>query len=124
MVKLLTEEASRKGVGDFQATQLVNGYWNKADGSDIEIDLVAVNEEDGVVRFGSCKRSPRQHTPHALKKFDNNINRFLKTKEGRRFSNWSIEKTLFSPVFSPDTVKKLEGSGYFCRDLPHYKSIL
>ncbi|MCP5371030.1 MAG: hypothetical protein H6907_04785 [Hyphomicrobiales bacterium] len=61
MVRGLTEEASRKGVGDFLLTDLVRGYWNKADGSDIEIDLVALNDEDRVVRFGSCKRSAAAH---------------------------------------------------------------
>ena len=54
MIRSVTEECSRKGVGDFAVTQLVDGYWNKADGSDIEIDLVAWNTDDRVVRFMSA----------------------------------------------------------------------
>jgi hypothetical protein len=82
MIRQLTEEASRKGVGDFALTDFVHGYWNKADGSDIEIDLVAINDDDEVIRFGSCKRNPKSHTGDELGKFEGHIERFLKTKKG------------------------------------------
>lgn len=52
----LYEERSRKQVGDFPITHRVQGYWDK---SDTEIDLVAVNEMDRSICFGSCKH-PQQ----------------------------------------------------------------
>ena len=56
MVREATEGASRAGVG-FPVSDRVKGYWNRPRRTDvsIEIDLVAWNEEDRVVRFGSCK---------------------------------------------------------------------
>ncbi len=60
LIKLCIEETSRKGVGNFLLTGLVEGYWSKPDGSDIEIDVVVLNEEDKIVRFGSCKPSQAQ----------------------------------------------------------------
>ena len=117
MIRLLTEECSRKGVGDFALTDMVRGYWNKADGSDIEIDFVAYNEEDTVVRFGSCKRGAKAHTNQALATFDGHVERFLNTKEGKRFSNWGIEKALYAPAFTQVQRKAIEEKGYLCRDL-------
>ena len=61
LVAEATEEASRMGRG-FAVTDRVRGYWNRprrADAS-IELDLVAWNEDERVVRFGSCKRRGRQ----------------------------------------------------------------
>ncbi len=124
MVRLLTEECSQKRVGDFPLTDIVHGYWNKADGSDIEIDLVAVNDEDNVVRFGSCKRSATQHHGTGLTNFDDHVERFLTTKEGRRFSNWRVERALYSPSFSPEQRKALERRGYHCRDLTDFATVL
>ena len=57
LVGQLYEERSRKGIGDFPLTHRIQGYWDKAD---TEIDLVAINETEKVIRFGSCKRSPHR----------------------------------------------------------------
>lgn len=124
MVRQLLEECSRKAVGDFPLSDFVKGYWNKADGSDIEIDIVACNEDDRVVRFGSCKRAAAKHTDDALTDFDGHVERFLATKEGRRFSGWRVERALFSPRFPPDRRRILEGRGYVCRDLVDYATYL
>lgn len=124
MVRLLTEECSRKGVGDFALTEIVRGYWNKAGGSDIEIDLVALNEEAAEVRFGSCKRSPSAQTAQSVRKFEEHIQRFLTTREGRRFSNWNIEKALYSPTYPAAQRRELEAQGYICRDLSDFTGYL
>lgn len=124
LIQQLTEECSRKGVADFQLTDMVRGFWNKADGSDIEIDFVACNEEDAVVRFGSCKRNALKHDKSSLRSFDDHVQRFLRTKEGRRFSNWRTEIALYSPHFSSDQRAELEGSGYICRDLRQFAQYL
>ncbi len=124
MIRQLTEEASRKGVGDFALTDFVHGYWNKADGSDIEIDLIAVNEEDKILRIGSCKRNPEAHDSKALKKFEGHISRFSKTKEGLQFAGWNIEKALYSPRFEKARRNQLQKDGYICLDLVDFRGWL
>jgi uncharacterized protein len=124
MIRLLTEECSRKAVGDFPVTKMVRGYWNKADGSDIEIDLVALNEITRTVRFGSCKRSDNAFDATSLFKLDQHLDRFRATKEGRQLYGWHEEKALFSPIFAVNRRKELEGRGYVCRDLRDFAGFL
>jgi AAA+ ATPase superfamily predicted ATPase len=124
MIRLLTEECSRKAVGDFPVTNVVRGYWNKADGSDIEIDLVALNEDRRNVRFGSCKRSARSHDKPALDAFNTHIDRFHTTGEGRRLQGWQEEKAVFSPVFDEKHRQALTDQGYVGRDLLDFRRFL
>lgn len=121
MTRQLVEECSRKGVGDSHLTDLVRGYWNKPDGSDIELDLVAVNDDDRIIRIGSCKRDHEAHDTRALARFNLHIDRFLATKEGRRFADWKLEKALFAPRFDPQKRRGLEADGFICRDLIDYR---
>ncbi len=123
LVRSGMEECSRKGVGDFQLTDIVRGYWNKADGSDIELDLIALNEDDRVVRIGSCKRSSGAH-PGSLARFNQHIARFLATRTGQRLNGWSVERALYAPSFDPDLRSRLGGDGYVCRDLVDLRSAL
>ncbi|NJM91362.1 MAG: ATP-binding protein [Rhodospirillaceae bacterium] len=88
MIRKLLEECSRKELGDFPITDLIRGYWNKPDGSDIEIDVVAMNSEKRMVRFGSCKRSDTKHENAAIQMFKLHVDRFLETQEGRRLTEW------------------------------------
>ena len=124
MVRLLSEECSRKGTGDFRLTDLVRGYWNKPDGSDIEIDLIAIDEESERVRFGSCKRHAARHDAESLRRFDGHVDRFLRTKEGQRFSNWRRERALYSPVIDDDRRRPLSAEGYVCIDLADFATWL
>jgi len=124
MVRLLTEECSRKSIGDFSLTEIVRGYWNKPDGSDIEIDLVAVNDEDGTVRFGSCKRNPAGHAERDLQIFNGHVDRFLHTKEGRRFSGYDVQRALYAPLFTLSQRRNLEQQGFVCRDLDNFADFL
>lgn len=118
MIRQLTVECSRKDCGDFTLSEMVQGYWNSAD---IEIDLVAINEDDRTIRFGSCKRSADKHDMTA---FDGHVERFLKTKDGRRFAGWTIQKALYSPAFSDDQRHHLQSLGYVCRDIPDFRNVL
>jgi hypothetical protein len=54
LVGVLYEDRSRKGSGGFPPSERINGCWDR---SDTEIDLVALNATDQVIRLGSCKRS-------------------------------------------------------------------
>ena len=119
MIRQLTVECSRKGVGDFALTEMVEGYWNKADGSDIEIDIVAVNEDDRILRLGECKRTADQHDPA---RFDGHIQRFLRTKP--QYQDWMIQKTLYSPIFPDEQRRALTAQGYVCLDLNDFQKAL
>ncbi len=117
LVRLALEECSRKGVGDFSLTQLVRGYWNKPDGTDIEIDVVAINENDKKIRVGSCKRAATKHNSESLLKFNEHISRFQKTELGKRYADWSLERALYSPAFDVDQRKALSAAEYICVDM-------
>lgn len=124
MTRLLLEECSRKAVGDFALTDVIKGYWNKSDGSDIEIDIVAINSDSKTVRFGSCKRTSGAHDEVALNLFSANISRFLSTGEGRRFTDWKVERAVYSPSISRERRKYIASQGYICRDLFDFSGYL
>jgi AAA+ ATPase superfamily predicted ATPase len=123
MIRQIMQECSRKGVGDFPLTKMVSGYWNKADGSDIEIDVVAINETDRRIRFGSCKQSASAHDGASLKAFAEHVDRFLLTKTGAPYSDWSIERALYAPVFSQAQRLDLSAKDYVCVDLADFERV-
>jgi uncharacterized protein len=128
-VKQTIIECSRKGVGDFSLTELVEGYWDKPEMNNneqnsIEIDLVAINENDKIIRFGSCKRSETKHDTGALKKFEDHITRFMKTKTGKRFQGWSHERALYSPEFSIISKIRHSSNGYIAVDMNDFEKWL
>jgi hypothetical protein len=73
LVGQLYEERSRRGLGDFPLSQRIQGYWDRAG---TEIDSVAVDEVNGVIRFGSCKRSPSKLLSD-VNNFKGHVSRFL-----------------------------------------------
>jgi AAA+ ATPase superfamily predicted ATPase len=123
MIRKLMAEASRRGVADFPLTDLVHGYWNRPRDAArlIEIDIVAVNEMEERVRFGSCKRSSGKHSREALATFEQHIADFLVTASGRRFKSWRHERALYSPEFPDDERGALQARGYVCVDLHDYR---
>jgi len=48
LVGVLYEERSRKRIGDFPLSERTNGWWDR---SDTEIDLVALNATDRIIRL-------------------------------------------------------------------------
>ena len=95
------EERSRRGIGDFPLTQRIRGYWDK---KDTEIDLVAVNEKDNRIRFGSCKRSPDKLLSD-ITNFKNHVDRFL--NENRTYQTWQVEYVAVAPRLNTDERKVL-----------------
>ncbi|MBL8433071.1 MAG: hypothetical protein J0M01_03235 [Dechloromonas sp.] len=87
----------------------------------IEIDIVAVNEDDRRVRFGSCKRAATKHTPAALATFGQHVDDFLATAAGRRFKGWQQERALYAPDFPDAERLALQGQGCACIDLNDYR---
>lgn len=119
LVRSLHVECSRKGKGDFELSSIELGFWNKPRDvtHSIEIDVVALSEPDKRVRFGSCKRAAKAHSPQALTKFREHVDAFLKSNEGKRLAGWPTEMVLFSPAFEADQRKGLEEQGFACKDL-------
>jgi len=122
LIRSLHLEASRKGKGDFELSQLQLGYWNRPrDASKaIEIDLVALDEPNKTVRFGCCKRSSGAHD---LPVFEQHVQRFLQTSGHKHLAGWAHEMVLFSPSFSQREREHYQGKGYATRDLADYASM-
>ncbi len=111
LVGQIYEERSRKGLGDFPLTRRIDGYWDRAG---TEIDLVALNEDDRVLRFGTCKRSASRLAPD-LGSFDGHIERFVRAHP--RYSSWTIEKVAIAPVIDSRQRHEIQGCGYRPQDL-------
>lgn len=107
----LYEERARKGLGDFALTRRIDGYWDRGD---TEIDLVAVNEDERAIRFGTCKRSAEQ-LPRDLTNMDGHIDRFLNAH--RKYREWRIEKVAIAPEIEDSLRRVIERGGYIPQDL-------
>jgi AAA+ ATPase superfamily predicted ATPase len=107
----LYEERSRKGIGDFAITHRVQGFWDK---SDTEIDLVAVNENDQSIRFGSCKRSPRALLAD-IHNFKCHVDRFLKKLP--QYREWTRQYVAIAPLLDTEQRAILSGEDIIPQDL-------
>lgn len=111
LVATLYEERSRKGMEGFRLSQRIQGFWDR---SDTEIDLVALNEHDRVVRLGACKRTAGKLAPD-FARFDAYVARFLeRTAHVRR---WRVEKAAIATRHSAETRRAAERAGYIPQDL-------
>ena len=126
MVGEATEAASRAGAPDFPITDRVAGYWNRPrpQPGAVEIDFIAWNADDRRVRFGSCKRNPDRHDGASLHSFRDNVDRFLATSVGKRFTGWQHQFALFAPRFSAQQRARLEADDWICRDLVDFQRML
>lgn len=111
LVGQLYEERSRRGIGDFPLSQRIQGYWDRGN---VEIDLVAVNEVDRRIRFGSCKRSPARLLADVTN-FREHVTRFLDTL--RTYQSWHIEYVGIAPVLDPDQRRVLARHDVIPQDL-------
>ncbi len=113
LVATLYEERSRKALGDFALTQAIHGWWDR---NDTELDLVALDDESKRLRLGTCKRNPDRLIAD-LSRFDGHVERFLDTRAGRRFADWTVEKVAISPVLDGAQRQAVERAGYLPQDL-------
>jgi AAA+ ATPase superfamily predicted ATPase len=111
LVGTLYEERSRKGVGDFALTQRVQGFWDRGG---TELDLVALNELERVVRLGTCKRSADRLAPD-FARFDGHIERFLELSD--RLRGWRVEKVAIATRHDDASRRAAERAGYIAQDL-------
>jgi AAA+ ATPase superfamily predicted ATPase len=101
----LYEERSRLGIGDFALSQRVVGYWDRAD---VEIDLVAISEDEERIRFGSCKRNGNR-LPGSIDALKQSAERFLTIH--KRFRNWRIEYVGVAPEIGEELGSALVEQG-------------
>ncbi|MBK1717205.1 ATP-binding protein [Thiocystis violacea] len=111
LVAQLYEERSRLGLGDFGLTQRIDGYWDRRD---TEIDLVAINEQERVIRFGSCKRNPERLVREAVT-LRGHVDRFLHAHRGYR--DWRIEQFGIAPSIDAERRTQIQQAGLTPQDL-------
>lgn len=111
LVGALYEERSRKGLAGFRLSHRIRGFWDRGG---TEIDLVALNEEDRVVRLGSCKRSAERLAPD-LERFSGHVERFVSSHP--RLRDWRVEKVAIATRHSPATRRAAARAGYLAEDL-------
>jgi uncharacterized protein len=111
LVATLYEERSRKGVGDFKLTRRIEGYWDRGG---TEIDLIALDESNSIIRFGSCKRSADKLIAD-IPVFDGHIQRFLDAFPA--YDSWTIERVSIAPVVQADLRSEMQGRGRIVQDL-------
>ena len=126
LVRSLHHEMSRKGLGDFELSELKLGYWNRPRdvAKSIEIDLIALDRPNRRIRFGSCKRADSAHESTAVARFEQHIQAFLQTREHAHLNDWRQERLLFSPEFSRERRIALGARGYACRDLRDFAALV
>jgi uncharacterized protein len=107
----LYEDRSRRGVGDFALTRRIDGYWDR---NDTEIDLVAINVDDRVVRFGTIKRSADRLT-ESVDALQGHIDRFLAVHG--RYRDWRLERVAIAPKIERRVRVSLEIHGVIPQDL-------
>lgn len=119
LIRRIHVEASKKNKGDFELSEIKLGYWNRTKDSlkSIEIDLVASNSSEKIIRFGSCKRSD---VSHDLMVFERHVSEFMKVRENKKLADWKRQMVLFSPKFSEAKRQMYESKGYLVRDLEDY----
>ncbi len=111
LVAALYEERSRKAIGDFPLSRMIEGYWDR---SGTEIDLVALDETGRRLRLGSCKRNPGRLVAD-LTRFDGHVERFLSSFP--RYESWSIEKLAITTRHDDRSREACRSRGYLPEDL-------
>lgn len=107
----LYQERSRRGLGDFNLSQRIHGYWDR---SNVEIDLVAVDEDSHRLRLATCKRNPAR-LPGAIHTLRTHGARFLAAHP--RFADWTLEYAAIAPHITPGLRSELAGLGVIPQDL-------
>lgn len=105
------EERSRTGVGDFLLSERIKGYWDRAD---VEIDLVAVSDDERRIRFGTCKRQA-ERLLESIDALQRNADRFLASFP--RFQGWMPEYVAIAPLIDRRTAQLLRARGVRAQSL-------
>lgn len=111
IVGQLYSERSRLGIGDFPLSERIRGYWDRAD---VEIDLVAINEDERRIRFGTCRRNAEK-LAHSTASLKQGGARFLAAHP--RFQHWQAEYVAIAPTIAPAIRDGLQTRGIIAQDL-------
>lgn len=111
LAAVLYEERSRKELEGFRLTGRILGYWDRGG---TEIDLVALNEKERIVRFGTCKRTAKRLASE-FDRFDAHVARFLEHEE--RVRGWRVEKVAIAMRHTRETRRMAQRAGYISQDL-------
>lgn len=111
MVAQIYEEHSRLTIGDFALSERVRGYWDRAD---VEIDLVAINEDERRIRFATCKRNADK-LPGSVDGLTVAAERFLQAH--RRFAGWRTEYVAVAPTIAEPVRRRLRERGVLPQSL-------
>ena len=111
LVGQIYEERSRRGMGDFLLSERIQGYWDR---SDVEIDLVAINEDECRIRFGSCKRNPLRLLA-SVERLRTSAGRFLQAHP--RFAGWTVEYVAIAPEVDQVLSANLQVAGVIVQSL-------
>ncbi|MEN9796398.1 MAG: hypothetical protein RL653_94, partial [Pseudomonadota bacterium] len=116
LVASLYAERSRKGLPGFSLTHRVEGFWDKPDraGTQLEIDLVALDENSRTIRLGTCKRQGDKLVAD-LPRFDRHVKDFLAVMP--RFASWRLERAAVATRLTPGQRRHIESTGYLAQDL-------
>ncbi len=112
LVTTLYEERSRKGMPGFPLTRRIDGYWDRGD---VEIDLVAVNDDLGRIRFVTCRRAAERLTA-AIESLDVSIQRFL-DQHASLYKGWQVERAGATTELTPEIRKACAKRGVLAQDL-------
>jgi uncharacterized protein len=107
----LYEERSRLGLGDFALSERVRGYWDRGD---VEIDLVALDEEGKRIRFGTCRRKSEKLAA-SISGLKSGAAAFINAHA--RFRGWSCEFVAIAPTIAPEIRARLRDAGVLTQDL-------
>ncbi|MDX2022344.1 MAG: DUF234 domain-containing protein [Deltaproteobacteria bacterium] len=110
LVSSLYQERSRKGLPGFSLTHEISGYW---DNEGIELDLVAVDDQNRRIRFANCKRSASKLLP-SLEATNRHIERFLAL---RPHPGYGVEKVAIAPQVSKELEQNIRKRGWLVEDL-------
>jgi AAA+ ATPase superfamily predicted ATPase len=101
LVGKIYEQRSRLAIGDYPLSEGIHGYWDR---SDVEIDLVAINEDEHRIRFGTCKRNADK-LPASIANLKRASEHFLAAHG--RYQSWRIEWAAFAPTISESVRRSL-----------------
>lgn len=107
----LYEERSRRGLGDFPLSARIQGYWDRGD---VEIDLVALCEDERRLRFGSCKRNPDRLLA-SVAPLRRCAEQFLAVH--RSFADWTVEYVAIAPMLDATHRARLASEGVMAQSL-------
>ena len=116
LVAVLYAERSRKSLPGFRLTHRVEGFWDRPDRRDrqVEIDLVAIDEESQTLRLGACKRQGDKLVA-GLPGFAGHVGRFLAKMP--KFAAWHIERVAIAPTLTAEQRSAIARAGCMAQDL-------